>query len=172
MQVLFPHGKESGPWGGKISALAEVARRYGLQVASLDYQGMDDPHERVAKLLAHLGELDGPAILVGSSMGGHVAASAASAHPTVAAFLMAPAFYMPGYEALTPKPLSCPVTIVHGCHDEIVPVDNALRFAREGDCTLHLLDADHRMLEQLGELCDLFEIFLKQIPGLAKADLD
>ncbi len=170
MQVVFSHGKESGPWGGKISALAQVARRHGLQVASLDYQGMDDPHERVAKLRAHLGELDGPAILVGSSMGGHVAASAASTHPVVAAFLMAPAFYMPGYEALTPKPLSCPVTIVHGWHDEIVPVDNVLRFAREGDCTLHLLDADHRMLDQLDALGELFEVFLKQIPGVAKGD--
>jgi fermentation-respiration switch protein FrsA (DUF1100 family) len=134
MQVVFSHGKESGPWGGKISALAEVARRHGLQVASLDYQGMDDPRERVEKLLAHLAELDGPVILVG--------------------------FYMPGYEALTPPPLSCPVTIVHGWHDEIVPVDNVLRFAREGDCTLHLLDADHRMLESLDELCGLFGLFL------------
>jgi len=172
MQVVFSHGKESGPWGGKISALAEVARRHGLQVASLDYQGMDDPHARVAKLCAHLDELEGPAILVGSSMGGHVAASAASTHTVAAAFLMAPAFYMPGYEALTPKPLSCPVTIVHGWRDEIVPVNNVLRFAREGDCTLHLLDADHRMLDQLDELCDLFEMFLKQIPGAGNAGPD
>jgi pimeloyl-ACP methyl ester carboxylesterase len=172
MQVVFSHGKESGPWGGKISALAEVARRHGLQVASLDYQGMDDPHARVAKLCAHLDELEGPAILVGSSMGGHVAASAASTHTVAAAFLMAPAFYMPGYEALTPKPLSCPVTIVHGWRDEIVPVDNVLRFARESDCTLHLLDADHRMLDQLDELCDLFEMFLKQIPGAGNAGPD
>lgn len=172
MQVVFSHGKESGPWGGKISALAEVARRHGLEVASLDYQGMDDPHDRVAKLLAHLEELKEPAIVVGSSMGGHVAASAAAVHPVAGAFLMAPAFYMPGYEALTPKPLSCPVSIVHGWHDEIVPVDNVLRFAREGDCTLHLLDADHRMLDQLDELCELFEMFLKHIPGVGRAAAD
>lgn len=170
MQVVFSHGKESGPWGGKISALAEVAKRHGLQVASLDYQGMDDPGARVEKLLGHLGELDEPAILVGSSMGGHVAATAASLHPVSAVFLMAPAFYMPGYEALTPGPLPCPVTIVHGWHDDIVPVDNVLRFAREGDCSLHLLDTDHRMLDKLAQLCELFGLFLKPLVNAGQGE--
>jgi len=30
--VYFAHGKESGPWGIKITALAQVARELGLAV--------------------------------------------------------------------------------------------------------------------------------------------
>ena len=30
--VVFSHGKESGPWGRKISALAEVARSEGYEL--------------------------------------------------------------------------------------------------------------------------------------------
>ncbi|MCJ7557595.1 MAG: alpha/beta fold hydrolase [Gammaproteobacteria bacterium] len=160
MQVVFSHGKESGPWGGKITALAEVASKRGLAVESLDYRGMDDPERRVDKLREHLRGLGGRAILVGSSMGGHVAATAASDQQAIAVFLIAPAFYMPGYEQLTPATLDCPTTIVHGWHDTVVPVENVLRYAREAACTLHLLDADHRMLDNLDELRGLFGLFL------------
>jgi pimeloyl-ACP methyl ester carboxylesterase len=163
MQVVFSHGKESGPWGGKITALAEVASKRGLAVESLDYRGMDDPGRRVNKLREHLRGLGEPAILVGSSMGGHVAAAAANVQKTSAVFLMAPAFYMPGYEELTPGALDCPTTIVHGWHDTVVPVENVLRYAREAACTLHLLNADHRMLDNLDELRGLFGLFLDSL---------
>jgi pimeloyl-ACP methyl ester carboxylesterase len=160
MQVVFSHGKESGPWGGKITALAEVARERGFAVDSLDYRGMEDPGQRVTRLVEHLGHLGQPAILVGSSMGGHVAAAAAGQCRAHAMFLMAPAFFMPGYEELTPAAPDCPTTIVHGWRDDIVPPDNVLRYARAASCTLHLLDADHRMLDNLDELRALFGLFL------------
>ncbi|MGH8540495.1 MAG: alpha/beta hydrolase, partial [Stenotrophobium sp.] len=35
--VCFAHGKESGPWGTKITHLAEVARGHGYEVMSPDY---------------------------------------------------------------------------------------------------------------------------------------
>jgi len=169
MQVVFSHGKESGPWGGKITALAQVARAAGLHVESLDYRGMDDPGQRVTRLLEHLRGLDEPALLVGSSMGGHVAAAAAGQFQVRGLFLMAPAFYMGGYEALTPPPPGCPVCIVHGWHDEVVPVDNAIRYARQCACALHLLDSDHRLMDRLDQLCGLFRMFLAAIPGRAGA---
>src|ERR1700674_944429 len=75
--VVFSHGKESGPWGSKITAMAAVVRDLNLGVESVDYRGMDDPAQRVEKLLAVARELQGPIALVGSSMGGHVAAAAA-----------------------------------------------------------------------------------------------
>ena len=50
--VYFNHGKESGPWGDKITRLADVARGRGFGVVSLDFQGMDDANARVDKLLA------------------------------------------------------------------------------------------------------------------------
>ena len=160
MQVVFSHGKESGPWGGKISALAEVGRQAGCQVTSLDYRGMDDPSARVDRLLAHLAGMGEPCVLVGSSMGGHVAAAAAARVPARGLFLMAPAFYMPGHEDETPRPADCPLTIVHGWKDTVVPVENSIRYAREYGATLHIIDADHRMQDQISLVNYLFEYFL------------
>ena len=69
-QVVFSHGKESGPWGTKIVALAELATAAGHGVASIDYQGIDAPEARVQRLLEHCKEHCDQPILVGSSMGG------------------------------------------------------------------------------------------------------
>lgn len=81
--VVFSHGKESGPWGSKIQALANVAERLGGHVISVDYRehpagvhhdqnAEGEAERRVEQLLA----LEPPAhlqvVLVGSSMGGYV----------------------------------------------------------------------------------------------------
>jgi pimeloyl-ACP methyl ester carboxylesterase len=160
-QVVFSHGKESGPWGSKILALARIAEAAGHVVASIDYQGIDDPQSRVQRLLDHCAANCSRPILVGSSMGGHVAAAASRTVGATGLFLMAPAFYMPGYEALTPPPASCPVVIVHGWRDDVVPVEHSVRYAREYRTTLHVIDADHRMQERIPEIGAQFEIFLR-----------
>lgn len=158
--VVFSHGKESGPWGAKITAMAATVRDLHLAVESVDYRGVDDPEERVEKLLAVGRELHGPIALVGSSMGGHVAAAAASHLDTAALFLLAPAFYMPGFEKYTPQDVTMPTAIVHGWHDDVVPVDNSIRWAREHRATLHLLDSNHRLEDQIGAICILLRNFL------------
>jgi pimeloyl-ACP methyl ester carboxylesterase len=158
--VVFSHGKESGPWGAKITAMARVARELNLAVESVDYRGMDDPAARVEKLLSVCRELNRQVVLVGSSMGGHVAAAAASRLDTAALFLLAPAFYMPGFEKYTPQNVAVPTVIVHGWHDDIVPVDNSIRWAREHRATLHILDSDHRLEDQIGAICTLLGDFL------------
>lgn len=158
--VVFSHGKESGPWGAKITAMAATVRDLNLGVESVDYRGLDDPAQRVEKLLAVGQELNGPIVLVGSSMGGHVAAAAASRLKAAALFLLAPAFYMPGFEKHTPQDVSVPTTIVHGWHDDVVPVDNVIRWAKEHRATLHVLDSDHRLEHQIGAICILLRDFL------------
>ena len=50
--VVFSHGLESGPWGDKISAMADVARSEGFEVESVDYRGITDPGDRFTRLLA------------------------------------------------------------------------------------------------------------------------
>jgi pimeloyl-ACP methyl ester carboxylesterase len=163
--VVFSHGKESGPWGTKIQALATVARNLGWHVSSLDYQGMDDPSARVARLIAEGPQMGPSPVLVGSSMGGHVAAAAAASLGCGGLFLMAPAFFMPGYEHLTPAAVDCPVEIVHGWRDDVVPVEHSVRWARACGATLHLLDDDHRLTARLEEICALFDLFLKSRCG-------
>lgn len=161
--VCFSHGKESGPQGTKICAMAEVAERMGFATESLDYRGMDDPSERVRKLVAYCGSVTGQPVLVGSSMGGHVAAAATASVSAAGLFLIAPAFYMPGYEPLTPHP-ACPrITVVHGWSDEVVPVDNSIRWAREHGADLHLIPGGHRLGNELDAVLRLFADFLSAL---------
>jgi len=161
--VIFSHGKDSEPWGAKITALAAVARDAGFQAESVDYRGIDDPRERVSALLKFAAPLDAKPILVGSSLGGHVATAASIELQATGLFLMAPAFYMPGYEQYTPQPADCPISIIHGWNDDIVPVDNSMRYAHEHRATLHVIDSDHRMTAQIDMIVACFNLFLRNL---------
>jgi len=161
--VVFSHGKESGPWGSKITAMAAVVRDLSLDVQSVDYRGMDDPSDRVEKLVATCAVLEGGTLLVGSSLGGHVAAAAAARVQPRGMLLLAPAFYMPGFEAYTPQDVTCPTIIVHGWHDDVVSVDNSVRWGREHAATLHILDSDHRLEDQIDTICRLLREFLVKL---------
>jgi alpha/beta superfamily hydrolase len=163
LTVVFSHGKESGPWGKKITAMAAAVRDLGLGVESVDYRGVDDPGARVDKLIAVAAEIPPPLVLVGSSMGGHVSAAAAPRVGPRGVFLLAPAFYMPGFEAYTPQDVPCPTAIVHGWHDAIVPVENSIRWAREHQSALHVLDSDHRLEDQIAAICTLLKAFLAEL---------
>jgi predicted esterase len=167
--VVFSHGKESGPWGTKISAMADVARGRGWHAESVDYRGIDDPQERVTRLLSSCRDLQGDLVLAGSSLGGHVATSASVPLRARGLFLLAPAFYMPGHEHLTPSPAPCPVTIVHGWHDDVVPVDHSIRYARRYAATLHVIAADHRMQDDIARISGLFEHFLGSLDAVHAA---
>ncbi|HUX74040.1 MAG TPA: alpha/beta fold hydrolase [Steroidobacteraceae bacterium] len=161
--VVFSHGKESGPWGAKITAMAAVAREQGGAVASIDYRGIDDPQQRVEKLIAAGRAFTAPLVLVGSSMGGHVSAAAARALQARGLFLLAPAFYLPALDASTPRAPQCPAAIVHGWRDEVVPVENSIRWAREERAALHILDADHRLQDRISEIGQLLRAFLQSL---------
>jgi alpha/beta superfamily hydrolase len=158
--VLFNHGLESTPWGKKISALAETARGEGYKVESIDYRGIADPEKRVQLLVESCRELRGELVLVGSSLGAWVAAKAASTLHARGLFLMAPAIYR---EELAPLPLravDCPLTIVHGWQDDVVPVEHSVRFAREHRAALIVLNDNHVLHASIRHLKQLFEYFL------------
>jgi pimeloyl-ACP methyl ester carboxylesterase len=138
-QVVFSHGQESGPWGRKISALAEVARAEGYDAHSVDYRGIDEPRARVARLVDFCKELTGDLVLVGSSLGGYVAVASASLLHARGVFLMAPALYAEGLPQLRSGLLDCPTAMVHGWRDEVVPYEHSVRFAHTHRCALHLL---------------------------------
>ena len=161
--VIFSHGQESGPWGTKIRAMAELAKAKGCNVDSIDYQGIADPGERVDKLIVEASGIDDSLILVGSSMGGHVATAAAEQLGAAGLFVLAPAYYVEEIEALTPEPPEMPIVIVHGWQDDIVPVENSIRFARKCNATLHLVNGDHRLTANIGEINDYFDKFIDHV---------
>jgi pimeloyl-ACP methyl ester carboxylesterase len=162
--VCFSHGQESGPWGTKIAAMAEPVRALGWGVDSIDYRGIESSVDRTDKLAEHCRGLQGEIILVGSSMGGHVAAAASTQIPTIGLFLIAPAFYMPGCEEHTPVPDAPKICVVHGWRDDIVPIANSIRWASLYGAELHALDGDHRLTDRLDDILTLFDWFLEKVP--------
>lgn len=160
--VCFNHGKESGPWGTKITRLAEVARARGFEVMSPDYRHTMDPRERLRHLVQDLVPQASRLVLVGSSMGGYVAANACAALSVRALFLMAPALYFPGWEE-APEQVPTLCSVVHGWRDDIVPVEHGIRFARQHHAALHVLDSGHTLNDQLDTLDALFDALLVRV---------
>ena len=161
--VVFSHGQESGPWGTKIQSMAATVRALGCRAESVDYQGIADPTERVDKLVAEWADVDEPLVLVGSSMGGHVATAAAAQLGAVGLFVLAPAYFMPGFESLTPPAPAIPISIVHGWNDDVVPVANSIRFAEECRADLHILDAGHRLTGSIDAINRLLARFIQNL---------
>ena len=84
-------------------------------------------------------------------------------------FLLAPAFFMPGYERYTPeRRRAARSTIVHGWNDD----DRARRrtaCATRGStgrrCTC--IDSDHRLTANVDEVCELLDRFLRRVLAAA-----
>ena len=161
--IIFSHGQEGEPWSRKISGLAETARSEGYRADSLDYRGIDSPRDRVTKLVEYCQKLPGELVLVGSSLGGYVTVVAASLLHARGVFLLAPALLMEGLPPLRDGVIDCPTTIIHGWRDTVVPPEHSVQFAKRYRATLHLLDTDHRMYDQLQNVNFLFEHFLADV---------
>ncbi|MEE4295353.1 MAG: YqiA/YcfP family alpha/beta fold hydrolase [Wenzhouxiangella sp.] len=170
MHLIFSHGHVSSPQSHKILALKPIAEAAGYATEAIDYRDLrDDPAGRVHRLCSRLETLSKPAVLVGSSMGGYVSVAAACAIPVRAMFLLAPAVYLndrypdAGLVEQDYPIQSGPVTVIHGWRDDIIPWQNALRFAEERRSSLHLLDTDHRMTDAMPAIASLFRGFLSAL---------
>jgi pimeloyl-ACP methyl ester carboxylesterase len=139
MELVFCHGLESGPHGRKYHAMKTA----GLPVVSPDFQGQALA-ARVEKLVATLG--DERPVLVGSSYGGLVAVCASAmlpAPPLPGILLCAPALGRAELPAdrldLSPR---CPVVIIHGKEDEVVPIEVSRRYAGNYPELVELIEVD------------------------------
>ena len=177
--VVFSHGKESGPWGSKIRALADIALRLGGEVISVDYRehpsgtvhdqnAEGEADRRVSQLLSQQLPEHRQLVLVGSSMGGYVSTVASVRMAADGLFLLAPAFYLPGYDMKDVTPEAKRTMIVHGWNDSVVPVQNSICFAQQHKCELYLLDGDHRLNAELPKIEPIFDLFLRQVMATPK----
>lgn len=168
-RVIFNHGHESGPDGAKIRALRPIAENAGFATEAIDYTDLRDaPVARRDRLIARLDELDRPAVLVGSSLGGWVAMAAAEARDVAGLWLMAPALFLEdrvdgGAVPDRYRPRTGHVEIVHGWHDDIIAWRNSARFAESCAAALHIVADGHRLENSLDELQHLFGRFLRRI---------
>jgi alpha/beta superfamily hydrolase len=162
MKVYFSHGMESGPWGAKITRLAVIAEALGCGVESIDYTDTKDPDIRVGRLIVILNREEDNFVLVGSSMGGYVSLVASESVDAKGVFLMAPALYIPSFEKQQYQSKSSHIEIVHGWSDEIIPAENSIKYAKQADCSLHLISGDHSLNGSLEVVADFFEQFLEK----------
>jgi pimeloyl-ACP methyl ester carboxylesterase len=113
MRFLYLHGFASSPQSRKAQAF--LAALPQLEIPALD-EG-DFEHLTITAQLAHLAlTLKGqPASLIGSSMGGYLAALCAAAHPQIARLvLLAPAFgFMPRWKAQMADRKPEPLEVFH-----------------------------------------------------------
>ena len=161
--VLFSHGKDSSPLATKITAMRPVAEAQGWATRAIDYKGENDGARRLQQLIAEVQSHQGNLVLVGSSLGGMVSVIASQQLDLSGLFLLAPAVYWPGFEHLDYSCRAGQIEIVHGWHDDVVPVEVSIRLAREHSATLHILDDDHRLVSRLDEIKLLFSRFLDKL---------
>lgn len=201
MRLLYLHGFASGPRSYKGVKLQErfATRGIAVELPSLRLPSFERPRVSIMidAITQSLRERDERAVLIGSSLGGLVAAHVALRTERVAALvLLAPAFGMAqrwrdrlGDEGLAkwrqnewlpvfdfaekrdagidigflddalallpelPQP-RCPITIVHGSHDDVVPVAQSETFvAAVPHARLTIVDDGH----ELGHSLDTIE---------------
>ena len=97
-RLIYLHGFASSPQSSKARYFGEKYAALGRSVETPDLTQGDFEHSTLSQQLAFLESFVGndPAVLMGSSMGGYLAALYAARHPrsVAAAVLMAPAFGM------------------------------------------------------------------------------
>lgn len=166
MKCIFSHGRSGRPDGEKIRRLATIARDKGWETDSIDYTDTQDPDERARRLAAIVKSQTAPFCLVGSSMGGYasvVAGQSADKSLWCGLFLMAPGLYLPRYQQRSYHVELPHTEIVHGWHDDVVIYEHSLRFARENQAMLHLINDNHRLSDNPTWVAQIFHGFLDRV---------
>jgi alpha/beta superfamily hydrolase len=169
---ILSHGFESGPDATKVSALAGVADRCGWSHERPDYTDLDARREvgelgdvpaRLQRLLvlARDAAARGPVLLAGSSLGAWISGRVSLEVPVAGVFLLAPPTRMDPAPPMDAAPV--PISIVHGWHDELIPAERVVEWARPRNARLLLVDDDHRLGAHVCDSAAAFEALLQSL---------
>lgn len=169
---ILSHGFESGPDATKVTALADVAERLGWSHERPDYTDLDarrdvsplgDVPARVARLLAlaQAAAARGPLVLAGSSLGAWISGHVSRQVATQGLFLMAPPIRMDGAPPF--EAADVPVSIIHGWHDELIPVQNVVEWALQRQAALLLVNDSHRLSDHVDASASAFAALLGRL---------
>lgn len=168
--VIISHGLNSGPDATKAKALAQACDLLGWSHECPDYRDLDnvkpplgDVQARIERLLTAVRTIRGPVILAGSSMGAFISAQVSLRVPVQGLFLMAPPIRLQGYE-MQLETAAVPLSIVHGWHDELIPADDVLDWAKQHDARICLVNDDHRLSQHVDFCAQQFALFLGSLP--------
>jgi pimeloyl-ACP methyl ester carboxylesterase len=167
--LYYLHGYQSSPSGEKATLLKET-----LKAIPITYR--DDSPEKlvISRCLLRISEVlqnDDHVVLIGSSLGGFLAASTALTHPIVKQLiLLNPSIIPPEIDLHTIKgmplrileemrdprlfeqKISATITILRGTLDDLVPDEWILSFAKAQQATIQLFNDDHRFSKNLQKL--------------------
>lgn len=163
MIVIFSHGREGSPSGTKSKILEKIARELHYEFLAPDYTSIENPDDRANKLIEIVNSMESPIILAGSSMGGYISTVVSNTIKCAGLFLIAPALYMPNYKVQLYPTNANTVYVRHGWQDEIIPVENSIKFAKSINCELKVVNDNHRMSKTLLDLQNSFRNFLISI---------
>jgi len=141
-RLLFIHGSDSSSQTYK----AQVLRGIFPDILVPDFTG--PLAVRMAQLEAIIGVGSGWT-LIGSSLGGLMAAIFTTRHPDQVRqlVLLAPALNLPEFTRHLPKPVDVPTLLIHGKKDDVVPPEVIRRLAKGIFPKMRYLsvDDDHRL---------------------------
>ena len=174
---ILSHGFESGPDATKVTALADVAERFGWTHERPDYSDLDarreigplgDVPQRLARLraLAQTAAERGPLVMAGSSLGAYISARISlelsnDGAPVKALFLMAPPLTMGPLPALDAPQV--PISIIHGWDDELIPAMAVAQWAQGRRARLLMVDDSHRLSANVQTSADAFAALLSSL---------
>jgi predicted alpha/beta hydrolase family esterase len=144
VRLIFLHGRESSGQGFKATMLR------GLFPAVLTPDFTGPLEQRMAQLAPILAARSGW-VIIGSSMGGLMAALFTCQHPEQVRklILLAPALTWPHFADHPPAPVRTPTVVYHGRRDTVVPLEPVRALCEQAftNLTFHAVDDDHRLRE-------------------------
>lgn len=170
---ILVHGFESGPDATKVTALAEVAGRFGWSCERPDFTDLDairtaselgDVAARVQRLLAlaQAATARGPLVLAGSSLGAWICGHVSLQVPVAGLFLMAPPILLDPTHPLDAARV--PTSIIHGWHDELIPAIDVVAWAQPRSARLLMVDDSHRLSSHVATSAEAFAALLGSLP--------
>lgn len=164
-RLLFIHGKDGSHQGFKVQYL----RRLYPDLLAPDFSG--DFWQRMARLEQIIGDTAGWT-MIGSSLGGLMAAVFACQHPAQVdrLVLLAPALAFLDLAQTPLPPFGAPVVIYHGRQDEVVPMAQTQQVAAQlfAALTFHVVEATHDLNPLMTSIA--WPSLLAEQPGPARAD--
>ncbi len=177
--LYYIHGYQSNPTGEKATVFKET-----LQAIPISYQETIPEKISISRCLDRISKEirnDPSVVLIGSSLGGFLAASTALNHSTVKQLiLLNPAIIPPETDLLKIKDMPlrilqeminpglfiqkipAQITILRGRLDTVVPDQWILRFSKAQNATIQFLDDDHRFSKNLSQLPGIISAILQK----------
>jgi pimeloyl-ACP methyl ester carboxylesterase len=176
--LYYIHGYQSSPTGDKAQLFSHTLKAYPIPYRTCKPEDIDitDCLKNIAKAIQN----DPAVTLIGSSLGGFLAAATALTHPSVTTLLLLnPAIIPPNTpypsDATIPhkmftamieprlftKKLSAQSIIFRGTNDTVVPDSYILPFAKIQQATITFLNDNHRLSHNLTNLPHLITRFIQ-----------